>query len=448
VLEGGLGILSVLLGQLSNLFSVLSFLEGKFLGESVLLSSGSLKGGSLSLELISNLFGDGIGLGLLFLGLSLGLSFSGMSLGNSGGSFGLGGFDSSGGFLRGSSGLGAHLGDGLGSSLLSLNNLLGVRDMHEGGLGLLVHLGVCSLDDFLSALSGLGSLDSGVDSVVDCLLGSVLHLGDGSLLGGLSRLNFNLGGSFDGVDGFDGVLKGLLESLGLLLGDMSGLLSLGSGTLQGSNDELDLLLDDLSLHLSNSGVLLVDGSLGLLFTVKTVHDSETSLEVVLVDLDLRKVGVHDLHGVLTGSGESHNVIPMLDVHLTVLSSELLLLDSDVRVLDTSPEESPSGKNLSTISGRPVVNTVEVTVPDDSLAGQELVLVLIEDPFSSEVGVGGELYSLLVSTYLSKFVGVFTFADILGQSGFHLVVKSLEFGVVGGVSTAGSGLNGRSSGASG
>jgi hypothetical protein len=283
---------------------------------------------------------------------------------------------------------------------------------------------------------------------VDCLLGSVLHLGDGSLLGGLSRLNFNLGGSFDGVDGFDGVLKGLLESLGLLLGDMSGLLSLGSGTLQGSNDELDLLLDDLSLHLSNSGVLLVDGSLGLLFTVKTVHDSETSLEVVLVDLDLRKVGVHDLHGVLTGSGESHNVIPMLDVHLTVLSSELLLLDSDVRVLDTSPEESPSGKNLSTISGRPVVNTVEVTVPDDSLAGQELVLVLIEDPFSSEVGVGGELYSLLVSTYLSKFVGVFTFADILGQSSFHLVVKSLEFGVVGGVSTAGSGLNGRSSGASG
>lgn len=194
-------------------------------------------------------------------------------------------------------------------------------------------------------------------------------------------------------------------------------------------------------------MLLVDGNLGLLFTVKTVHNSKTGFKVVLVDLDLRKVGVHHLHSVLTRSGESHNMIPVLDVHLAVLSSELLLFDSNIRVLDTSPEESPSGKNLSTTSSRSIVNTVEVTVPDDSLAGQELVLVLIKDPFATKVSMGGELYSLLLCTYLSKFVAVIIVGIILGHSNVHLLVKVVEFLVMGGVSTASSGLKGRNCGGS-
>lgn len=98
----------------------------------------------------------------------------------------------------------------------------------------------------------------------------------------------------------DSVLQSVLKGLDLLLCYVSRLLSLGGLALKGSDDKLDLLLDDLSFHLSDSCVLFVDNGLSFLFSVKTVHDSKSGFEIVLVDFNLSKVSVHHLHGVLTG----------------------------------------------------------------------------------------------------------------------------------------------------
>ena len=168
VLEGVFSVLGVLLGQLSNSLGVFGFLESKFLGQTVLLKSSSLKGYGFSLELISNLFGDSISFGLLFFGLSFGLSFSGMGLGNGSSGFRFGSLNSSSSFLGSSCRFNTHLGNSFGGRQLSLNNLLGMRDMFQGVFGRLVHLFMGSFDDVVNTLSGFSGFGSSLDCVVNC----------------------------------------------------------------------------------------------------------------------------------------------------------------------------------------------------------------------------------------------------------------------------------------
>lgn len=173
-------------------------------------------------------------------------------------------------------------------------------DVFHGVFSRLVHLLIGFLNNRVSRFSSLGGLDSRFDCMVDGPQGSFLHFGNCCLLGGLSRFNLNFSRCFDSMDCFDGVLQSVLKGLDLLSRNFGGLLTLCSLALKSSDDEFNLLLNDLGFHLSNGGVLLMDHNLGLFFSVETIHDSQSGLQIVLVNLNLSKVGVHDLHGVLTG----------------------------------------------------------------------------------------------------------------------------------------------------
>ena len=231
-----------------------------------------------------------------------------------------------------------------------------------------MHLVVGCLNDRVSRFTSLSGLDCLLHGMVDSFYGISLHFSNCCFLRGLGRLDLSFSRCLNSMDCFDSVLQSVLKGLGLLSRYFGGLLTLSSLAFESSDDKLDLLLNDLSFHLSNGGVLLMDSNLGLLLSIKTVHDSQSGLQIVLVYLDLSKVGIHDLHGVLTGRGEGHHVVPMLNEHLAVLLSQLLLLHSDIRVLDSSPEEPPARQSSSSIERRALVDRSEVSIPNDPLAG--------------------------------------------------------------------------------
>lgn len=62
------------------------------------------------------------------------------------------------------------------------------------------------------------------------------------------------------------------------------------------------------------------------------------------------------------------MVPMLNEHFSILLSQLLLLHSDIRVLDSSPEESPTRKSSSSVEGRALGDGGKVSIPNDSFAG--------------------------------------------------------------------------------
>lgn len=92
---------------------------------------------------------------------------------------------------------------------------------------------------------------------------------------------------------------------------MGDLLNTGMLALHSGDHRLQLLLHELGLDVTNLLLLVVNMKGFLHLGVLSVDDSESLLNVVLVDLDLREVGVNYLHGVLTGDGEGHHVIPVL-----------------------------------------------------------------------------------------------------------------------------------------
>jgi len=140
------------------------------------------------------------------------------------------------------------------------------------------------------------------------------------------------------------------------------------------------------------------------------------------------------------------MVPVLNEQLTICSSELLLLDSDIRVLDTGPEESPAGQSGGSIKRRSLVNAGEVTVPDNSLAGKESVLVFIKDHLASKVVVGREL-NHGATRDLGEFLVVMIII-ILGKGRVDLLVELKELSILGVKGTAGGSLKSTGTSSSG
>ena len=82
-------------------------------------------------------------------------------------------------------------------------------------------------------------------------------------------------------------------------------------TVEARHERLQLLLDKLGLDVANLLFLLMDMESSAHLSILCVDDSQTFLKLVLVDLNLRQVGVDHLHGMLTSSRIGHYVIPVL-----------------------------------------------------------------------------------------------------------------------------------------
>jgi len=164
------------------------------------------------------------------------------------------------------------------------------------------------------------------------------------------------------------------EFLDLFLSLVRKLLHTGVLAFHGRDHRLQLLLHELSLDVANFLGFFVDAESSAHLSVLSVNDGQSLLKLVLVDLNLRKVGVDNRHGVLAGSGEGHHVVPVLKDELVAHLADLFLLNGDVTVLNTSPEESPSRDGLSSVEGRALVDVGQVTVPDVSLAVEDSELI--------------------------------------------------------------------------
>ena len=104
----------------------------------------------------------------------------------------------------------------------------------------------------------------------------------------------------------------------LLLSLVGELLDTGVLAFHGRDHGLQLLLDELSLDVTDFLSFLVDVEGSTHSSVLRINDGQSLLELVLVDLNLRKVGVDNRHGVFTGGGEGHHVIPVLQDELVAM----------------------------------------------------------------------------------------------------------------------------------
>jgi hypothetical protein len=268
-------------------------------------------------------------------------------------------------------------------------------------------LGCTLLDNFSlsdSSLSlGLLFLKSGLSIVLevrDGLLGSSLAGSKRCFAGSVSGGNSNLGGLGSFFLGLDEFSNNLNKFLNLMLSLVSELLNTGMFAFHGGHHRLQLLLDELGLDVADLLLFLMNMEGFAHLSVLSIDDRQSLFKFVLVHLNLRKVGVNHLHGVLTSSGEGHNVIPMLKDELVSDLADLLFLDSDITVFHTSPEESPAGDSLRSVKGRALVDTGQITVPDVSLAVKNSKLVRVKNIVVSKVGSIGESNGSL-GRYLSQ-----------------------------------------------
>ena len=114
--------------------------------------------------------------------------------------------------------------------------------------------------------------------------------------------------SFFGLNEFSDNLNKLFN---LTLSLVSELFNTGVLAFHGGNHRLQLLLDKLCFDVTNFLSLGMDVKSFTHLSVLCIDDRQSLLELVLVDLNLGEMSVDDLHGMLTSSRESHNVIPML-----------------------------------------------------------------------------------------------------------------------------------------
>lgn len=117
--------------------------------------------------------------------------------------------------------------------------------------------------------------------------------------------------------------------------------SLSVLAIKASHDRFELLLDDLMFLCPDSLFLFVDSDDLLVFMVVLVDHGQTLLKVILVHLELREVDVYHLHGVFTCRRVVHHMVPVLQNEHVTLLTDLLLLNSNVIVLHSSPEKTPS-----------------------------------------------------------------------------------------------------------
>ena len=171
VVEGLVGMLSCLLGEFGSLLKILSLFEGHFLSCTVLFGSGSLSGGGLGSKFSSDLFVESFSLQLLLFSLFLGLQLSGFSFSNGRYSFVLGSLNSGSSFLGSGGRRNVHLGKSFGGSSLSSDDLFSMRDVLHCVFGGFVHLFVSVFNDTMGGLTSLSSLNSGLDGMMDSLLG-------------------------------------------------------------------------------------------------------------------------------------------------------------------------------------------------------------------------------------------------------------------------------------
>lgn len=119
------------------------------------------------------------------------------------------------------------------------------------------------------------------------------------------------------------------ELADLLLRYFSFLLGTGMFTVHRSNHALQLLLKKLCLDMSHSFSFLLHAQSDAHCLVLLVDDGKALLQIVLILLDLTQVDVYNLHGVLAGRRECHDVIPMLKDELVVMHTYLFLFDCHV-----------------------------------------------------------------------------------------------------------------------
>lgn len=235
-------------------------------------------------------------------------------------------------------------------------------------------LGCILLDDFSLSDSSLSlsflflkSDLSIVLNVSEGLLGSSFAGGERGFTSCISGSNSNLGRLRSFFLGLDEFSNNMNKFLNLNFSLVSELLNTGMLALHGRNHRFQLLLDELGLDMADLLLFLMNMKDLAHLSVLSIDDSQTFFNFVLVHLDLREMGVNHLHGMLTSSGESHHVIPVLKDELVTDLADLLFLDSDITVFHASPEESPARDSFSPVKSRTLVDISQITVPDVSLA---------------------------------------------------------------------------------